>query len=228
MAGVASMKAKAAAGGTPRAVSRPAIGTAPHSEPGRATPASPAAGTATSGRLGSVRASHPGGTRALMAPLSTTPSTRKGRAWTPMDTKIVVQVPRAGAVQQRRQRPPQVERDHEGQPQPAPGRQGYPFGRLFPPVDVRPVLVVVGQRARHNAGMLPRRGDTGGELSCWGRISGAAQVAHDGSGVVADHLEVGVTIRAGRTQRVPVQRVLALYDLDPGLAGDRLGRPGRQ
>jgi hypothetical protein len=31
-----------------------------------------------------------------MAPLSTTPSTRKGRAWTLMETKIVVQVPKAG------------------------------------------------------------------------------------------------------------------------------------
>jgi hypothetical protein len=96
MAGAASMKANAAAGAAPRAVSRPAIGTAPHSQPGRTTPASPAAGTATTGRLGSVRASHPGGTRAMIAPLSTTPRTRKGRAWTLMETKIVVQVPRAG------------------------------------------------------------------------------------------------------------------------------------
>src|SRR5918993_214999 len=96
MAGAASMNANAAAGAAPRAVSRPAIGTAPHSQPGRATPASPAAGTATSGCLGSARASHPGGTRAVIAPLSTTPRTRKGSAWTLMDTKIVVQVPRAG------------------------------------------------------------------------------------------------------------------------------------
>ena len=96
MAGAASMKAKAAAAGAPRAVSRPAIGTAPHSQPGRATPASPAAGTATSGRLGSVLASQSGGTRAAIAPLTRTPSTRKGRAWTLIDTNTVVHVCKAG------------------------------------------------------------------------------------------------------------------------------------
>jgi hypothetical protein len=96
MAGAASMKAKAAAAGAPPAVRRPAMGTAPHSQPGRATPASPAAGTATSGRSGSALASQPGGTRAAIAPLTTTPRTRKGRAWVLMDTNTVVQVPTAG------------------------------------------------------------------------------------------------------------------------------------
>jgi hypothetical protein len=45
---------------------------------------------------------------------------------------------------------------------------------------------------------------------------------------VANHLEVGVTVGAGRAEGVAVQRVLALHDLDAGLAGDRLGSPGRQ
>jgi hypothetical protein len=58
--------------------------------------------------------------------------------------------------------------------------------------------------------------------------SGAAEVVDDGSGVVADHLEVGVAVRAGRAERIAVQGILALNDLDPGLAGDGLGRLGGQ
>src|SRR5512132_498768 len=58
--------------------------------------------------------------------------------------------------------------------------------------------------------------------------SGPAEVAHNGPGVVSDHLEVGVTVGARRAERVTVQGVLALDDLDPGLAADRLGRPRRQ
>src|SRR4030095_11212622 len=58
--------------------------------------------------------------------------------------------------------------------------------------------------------------------------SGAAEVVDDGPGVVADHLEGGVPVRGGRAQRIGVQGVLALDDLDPRLTGDRLGRLGGQ
>jgi hypothetical protein len=92
IAGAERRKAIAAGGCAPRATSRPAMGTEPHSHPGRATPASPAIGTATIDRLGSAFASHPGGIAAAIAPDTTTPSTRKGVAWTTMATKIVIQL----------------------------------------------------------------------------------------------------------------------------------------
>ena len=74
------MKARAAGAGAPRATSRPATGTLLHSQPGTSTPASPATGTATDARRENTRARHPAGTKAAMAPLTRTPSTRKGRA----------------------------------------------------------------------------------------------------------------------------------------------------
>ena len=46
IAGAESRNANAAAGVTPRRSSPPAIGTEPHSQPGSATPAMPATGTA--------------------------------------------------------------------------------------------------------------------------------------------------------------------------------------
>ena len=61
-AGAASRNVTAAAGATPRDISRPAIGTELHSQPGRATPAAAATGTARTGRLGSSRANAEGGT----------------------------------------------------------------------------------------------------------------------------------------------------------------------
>jgi hypothetical protein len=86
------MNVSAAAGCTPRAHSRPAIGTEAHSHPGRAVPARAALGTARIGDFGSSRARAAGDTSALMAPLIRTPRTRKGRAWTTMATNTVVQV----------------------------------------------------------------------------------------------------------------------------------------
>ena len=96
MAGAASMKAMAAAERTPPSRRRAAIGTEAHSQPGRATPARLAAGTASTSRDGSALASQLGRTRAARAPLSTTPSTRKGSAWMVMDTKMVDQVATTG------------------------------------------------------------------------------------------------------------------------------------
>jgi hypothetical protein len=89
------MNATAAAGCTPLAQRRPAIGTEAHSHPGRAVPASAAPGTASSGEDGSSRASTAGDTSAVIAPLTRTPRTRKGRACTTMATNTVVQVRRA-------------------------------------------------------------------------------------------------------------------------------------
>jgi hypothetical protein len=86
------MNATAAAGCTPRAQRRPAIGTEAHSHPGSAVPARAEPGTASTGERGSSRASSAGDTSAVMAPLTRTPSTRKGRAWTTMATNTVVQV----------------------------------------------------------------------------------------------------------------------------------------
>jgi hypothetical protein len=86
------MNVSAAAGATPPEANRAAIGTDAHSQPGNATPASPAAGTATSGWRGSALASQLGGTSAVIAPLTSTPRTRNGNAWIVIDTKIVDQV----------------------------------------------------------------------------------------------------------------------------------------
>ena len=91
IAGAASMKVNAAAGETPLARSRAAIGTEAHSQPGRAAPARPAAGTASASCLGRALASQPGGTRAAMAPEMSTPRTRNGRAWMTIDTSSVDQ-----------------------------------------------------------------------------------------------------------------------------------------
>ena len=91
-AGAASMNVTAAAGCTPRAVRRPAIGTEAHSHPGRAVPARAALGTASTADRGSSRSRTVGDTSAVIAPLTSTPSTRNGRAWVTMATNTVVQV----------------------------------------------------------------------------------------------------------------------------------------
>src|SRR5256884_7481024 len=62
IAGADSRNANAAAGVTPRRTSAPATGTDAHSHPGRTTPAIPATGTASAGRLGNARAKNDGGT----------------------------------------------------------------------------------------------------------------------------------------------------------------------
>jgi hypothetical protein len=98
MAGADRRNASAAAGTTPRDMSRRAIGTEPHSQPGSTTPAAAATGTASAGRLGRRRGRKSAGTNAAMAPLTTTPRTRKGSAWKAMATKIVVQLWTAGAL----------------------------------------------------------------------------------------------------------------------------------
>ena len=98
MAGAASRNARAAAGTTPRDISRPAMGTEPHSQPGSTTPAEAATGTARAGWRGMSRGRRSGGTKAAIAPLMITPSTRKGRAWKAMATKIVVQFSTASWV----------------------------------------------------------------------------------------------------------------------------------
>nr|WP_267901662.1 hypothetical protein [Jiangella rhizosphaerae] len=89
IAGAASMNASAAAGAAPSAVSRPAMGTEPHSHPGKTAPARLADGTATAGRSGSSRAMSEDGTNAVTAPLTTTPRTRKGSACSVIDTNTV-------------------------------------------------------------------------------------------------------------------------------------------
>src|SRR5262249_2434270 len=91
IAGAASRNVSAAAGGTPLPISRRAIGTPPHSQPGRQAPASAAGGTERIERRGSTRASRPGGTNAAIAALTPTPRTRNGSAWIAIATKIVVQ-----------------------------------------------------------------------------------------------------------------------------------------
>jgi len=83
---------RGAAGATPRRISPPATGTAPHSQPGSKAPASPATGTAVAERLGSARVKNDDGTKAAMLALITTPSTRNGMAWTQIAVKIVAQV----------------------------------------------------------------------------------------------------------------------------------------
>src|SRR6266536_3411941 len=62
IAGEASRNARAAAGVTPRRTRAPAIGTEPHSQPGRTTPAALATGTASAGWLGRALAKNDGGT----------------------------------------------------------------------------------------------------------------------------------------------------------------------
>src|SRR5690242_6584432 len=95
-AGEASRNASAAAGVTPRRTRAPATGTDAHSQPGRTTPAAPAIGTASTGRLGSALAKNDAGTNTAMTADSTTPNTRNGIAWVSTDTNTVVHVCRLG------------------------------------------------------------------------------------------------------------------------------------
>src|SRR6266487_3101192 len=96
IAGADSRNASAAAGSAPRATSRPAIGTDPHSQPGSAAPAAAATGTASAGRRGSALGRKPAGTNAATAALITTPSTRNGIACTVIATNTVAQWATAG------------------------------------------------------------------------------------------------------------------------------------
>src|SRR6266508_1631275 len=96
IAGADSRNASAAAGSAPRATSRPAIGTDPHSQPGSAAPAAAATGTASAGRRGSALGRKPAGTKAATAALITTPSTRNGIACTAIATNRVAQCAIAG------------------------------------------------------------------------------------------------------------------------------------
>ena len=94
---------------TPRATSRPAMGTEPHSQPGRATPAAAATGTANTGGRAEpreqARRDEGGDGRA-----DGTPSTRNGIAWTAIATnsgpvghrRPVEQVLEQGPEQRRR------------------------------------------------------------------------------------------------------------------------------
>ena len=93
MAGADSMNVSAAAPETPSPNSRRATGTEPHSQPGRAAPPTPATATAIAGRRGSQRASFSAETNAAIRPLITTPSTRKGRAWTNTPQNTVAATP---------------------------------------------------------------------------------------------------------------------------------------
>ena len=89
IAGAAKRKVSAAAGGVPCEMSRPAIGTEPHSQPGSASPAAPAAGTAKSWRFGTMRCTRSGDTNAAIAPLITTPRTKNGSACKLIETNSV-------------------------------------------------------------------------------------------------------------------------------------------
>ena len=91
IAGAASRKVIAAAGGVPAPTSRPAMGTEPHSHPGRASPARPAEGIARAVRRGTKRRTRSGDTYAAIRPLTTTPRTRNGSAWMTIETNSVPQ-----------------------------------------------------------------------------------------------------------------------------------------
>ena len=97
MAGAESRKARAAAGATPRDIRPLATGTEAHSQPGSTAPAAPATGTASAGFFGRALFQNEAGTKAAIAPESTTPSTRKGIAWTTIEMKIVAPVWSAGS-----------------------------------------------------------------------------------------------------------------------------------
>ena len=88
----------AAAGRTPDFMSAPPMGTDAHSHPGSTRPAQPATGTASTGFLGKIRCHSVGGTKAMIAPESSTPSIKKGSAWTTMEMKIVEAVVTAGVL----------------------------------------------------------------------------------------------------------------------------------
>ncbi|MEZ5250131.1 MAG: hypothetical protein R2713_13250 [Ilumatobacteraceae bacterium] len=79
-AGEAKANDIAAANGTPRSVSRPAIGTVVHSHPGTSTPHAVAIGTATTVRRCNSRCHTRIGTRTATTADSNTPSTRNGNA----------------------------------------------------------------------------------------------------------------------------------------------------
>src|SRR5690606_14813382 len=98
IAGADSRNARAAAGATPRRTSAPATGTDAHSQPGSTAPAAPATGTARAGRSGRARAKKDGGTNTAIAADSSTPSTRKGRAWSMTATNTVIQLCITGAA----------------------------------------------------------------------------------------------------------------------------------
>ena len=95
-AGAASRNDSAAAGATPCCTNRRAMGTEAHSQPGRATPAAPATGTASDVRAGSSRRSRSAGTKAAISPLTSTPNTRNGSACKQTATKTVAPVLIAG------------------------------------------------------------------------------------------------------------------------------------
>src|SRR5690606_15948694 len=95
-AGAASRKASAADGATPWPISRRATGTEAHPQPASTIPEAPATPTAADSLRGSTARSTLAGTNAAIAPLSNTPSTRNGRACTPIATKTVDAVRSAG------------------------------------------------------------------------------------------------------------------------------------
>ena len=96
IAGADSMNASDADGRTPRSISRFEMGTDPHSQPGSAAPQAEATGTARTGLLGQILANKEAGTKAAIAPETTTPSTRNGVACTQMATNTVDQLCMAG------------------------------------------------------------------------------------------------------------------------------------
>lgn len=72
--------------GKPVAIIRPAIGTDVHSNVGSAAPARPAAGIASAGCRGTIRAIRAGDTHAAISAESSVPSTRNGTAWNTIAT----------------------------------------------------------------------------------------------------------------------------------------------
>ena len=131
IAGAESRNVSAAAAGTPRDTSRPAIGTDPHSQPGSAAPATAAHGTASTGLSGISRGSSPAGTNASIAALIPMPSTRNGMAATAIATKIVAQWATAGrssrSIEQRTQR---RSRDDDGHDDRDPDLAAPALGRV--------------------------------------------------------------------------------------------------
>ncbi len=112
IAGAESRNAIAAAGVTPRFISAADTGTEAHSQPGRITPDALATGTARAGCFGSAFAKNDAGTNAVSAADSSTPSTRKGSAWTVTPTNIVAQVRTPSSVN----RPAKILRPNRASP----------------------------------------------------------------------------------------------------------------
>ena len=96
IAGAESMNVSAAAPWAPSPNSRRPTGTEPHSQPGNTAPPTPATATAATDRRGSQRASRSADTNAAISPLITTPSTRKGSAWTNTPQNTVAAMLRSG------------------------------------------------------------------------------------------------------------------------------------